>query len=290
MTERLALDLHAQPDDLTCGPTCLHALYRYYGLELPLETVINETPRLDDGGTLAVHLGRHALRRGFRARMYVFNLKLFDPTWFPPVRPATGGPGAGSAAPPPMARLRSMRGVADPAALAAKLRSQRPTRTRPKVRLAIDAYLDYLALGGEVAMEDLTSELLRRYLVRDIPILTGLSATWLYGCAREIEGDPGRLLHDDVRGDPTGHFVILGGYDRAAREVFVEDPLLPDAPSAQVHRRGRSYAVDIDHLVCAILIGIITYDGNLLVVQPPQADPPRTAAPASHPPTAPHCR
>ena len=25
------LEIQAQPDDLTCGPTCLHAVYRYFG-------------------------------------------------------------------------------------------------------------------------------------------------------------------------------------------------------------------------------------------------------------------
>ena len=26
----LGFDIKAQPDDVTCGPTCLHALYEYY--------------------------------------------------------------------------------------------------------------------------------------------------------------------------------------------------------------------------------------------------------------------
>jgi hypothetical protein len=43
----------AQPDDRTCGPTCLHALYGYYGDDLPLERVIAEVGDLVSGGTLA---------------------------------------------------------------------------------------------------------------------------------------------------------------------------------------------------------------------------------------------
>ena len=28
---RLPVDMLAQPDEVTCGPTCLHAIYRYWG-------------------------------------------------------------------------------------------------------------------------------------------------------------------------------------------------------------------------------------------------------------------
>ena len=85
--KRLELDILRQPDNTTCGPTCLHAVYRFYQDELPLEAVIRETPQLEEGGTLAVLLGRHALSRGYRAMIYTYNLQVFDPTWFLP-----GGP------------------------------------------------------------------------------------------------------------------------------------------------------------------------------------------------------
>ena len=34
--KRLVLDMPGQPDDSTCGPTCLHAVYRYHGDDVPL--------------------------------------------------------------------------------------------------------------------------------------------------------------------------------------------------------------------------------------------------------------
>ena len=67
---------------MTCGPTCLQAVYRYFGDDLPLEQVVAETPSLAEGGTLAVLLGCHALRRGYQATIYTFNLDVFDPSWF----------------------------------------------------------------------------------------------------------------------------------------------------------------------------------------------------------------
>ena len=43
-----------QPDDASCGPTCLHAVYRYFGEDVPLGRLRAAIPELPDGGTLAV--------------------------------------------------------------------------------------------------------------------------------------------------------------------------------------------------------------------------------------------
>ena len=65
MINSLGFDIRRQPDAATCGPTCLHALYRYYGDPIGLEDVIAQVPQWQEGGTLAVYLAIHALRRGY---------------------------------------------------------------------------------------------------------------------------------------------------------------------------------------------------------------------------------
>jgi hypothetical protein len=232
--ERLMLDILPQPDETTCGPTCLHAVYRYYGDEIPLPQVIEQTGRLEEGGTLAVLLGCHALKRGYDATIYTFNLQVFDPTWFFP-------------------------GVRD---LPDRLLAQMDAKTDPKLHTATKAYLEFLDRGGKIRMEDLSSSLIRRYLRKSVPILTGLSATYLYRDAREFGPT---WQPDDVRGEPAGHFVVLCGFDDVSREVFVADPFLPN-PLASEHQ----YHVDLDRLKCAILLGIMTYDANLLIIKPRQ--------------------
>ena len=245
METRIDLDILPQPDDSTCGPTCLQAVYGFYGDHLPLETVIEDVPKLEAGGTLAVMLGLHALQRGYAAKIYTLNLQVFDPTWFEP-------------------------GATD---LAERLRLQAKAKTDRKLRAATKAYLHFLALGGRVALEDLDPQLVRKHLVRGVPVLTGLSATYLYHCARET-GDP--LRYDDVEGVPQGHFVVLCGYDRKERTVLVADPLLPNPFAA-----SQRYKVDIERLINAILLGILTYDANLLVIEPRKGARPR---PDGHPP------
>lgn len=228
-TAQLELEILPQPDDTTCGPTCLHAVYRYWGDEAPLEGVVAEVEPLPGGGTFAVTLACHALLRGYLAEIYTYNLQMFDPTWF------GGGVDLGE-----------------------RLKAQLKHKGTRKLQIATDAYLEYLRLGGLVRFEELRPSLIRRFLNRGAPILTGLSATYLYRCAREHEDQ-----YDDIRGEPVGHFVILSGYDRKKREVTVSDPA-HDNPLFRTHR----YSVRMDRLITAIALGVMTYDANLLVLTP----------------------
>lgn len=226
----LELSILAQPDDFTCGPTCLHALYNYYGDHVELDDVIKQVRRLDHGGTLAVLLGIHALQRGYTARLYSYNLEVFDPTWFSLT----------------MGELHRR--------LAARM------EVRPEYKQAIEAYIEFLELGGLFAFEDLTPALIRKYLNRGTPILTGLSSTYLYRAAREWGPNDDS---DDITGDPQGHFVVLCGYNREDKTVLVADPM-ENNPAF----KSQLYAVDIERLRCSILLGILTHDGNLLIVEP----------------------
>ena len=125
--------------------------------------------------------------------------------------------------------------------------------------MASKTYVEFLRLGGKVRMQELTPSLLRRYLKQDIPLLTGLSATYLYREAREI-GSSGTA--DDVKGEPSGHFVVLCGYDKEKRSVLVADPWELNPISSD-----HIYVIDLDRVICSILLGILTYDANLLIVQ-----------------------
>jgi hypothetical protein len=240
MKTEITLDIQAQPDDQTCGPTCLHALYRHWGVhDVSLKQVISEVERLRSGGTIAEFLACDALRRGFAATIYTYHLQMFDPTWF-----ASDG------------------GAHDPDDLRARLGLQlRVRRGNPRLRAGTKACREFLRLGGVLKMQDLTSDLIVRYLVRGIPIITGLSSTFLYREKRTLNYP--RNTPDDVRGFPQGHFVMLVGYDAVKREVLVADPLDENPPFYTA-----KYRLSMDRLMNAILLGILTHDANLLIVQP----------------------
>lgn len=233
MERGLNVDIRAQPDNTTCGPTCLEAIYRYYGDALPLTQVIGEVATLEHGGTLGVLLANHALERGYQATIYTYNLTQFDPTWF--------GPGVD---------------------LPERLRQQRDCKEDPRLVQATEPYLEFLDRGGKLQLEDLTTGLIRRYLKRSVPILTGLSATYLYRERREISATN---VSDDICGEPAGHFVILCGYDPERRAVLVADPLHSNPLGEE---QKHLYWVGINRLLCAVLLGIVTYDANLLIIEP----------------------
>ncbi len=228
--KKLEFELVAQPTEETCGPTCLHGVYGYYGDELPLGQVVAEVRMLDQGGTLDVFLANHALERGYRVTLYSYNLVLFDPTWFD----------------------------LDPPTLASRLRAQARVKPDPKLQLATRGYLRFLELGGDLRFDDLRPALIRRYLQRDIPIMTGLSSTYLYRDMRELPDSS----NDDVRGVPAGHFVVLCGYQQHQRLVRVADPYHRNPLAKELY-----YYVDMQRLIGAIFLGCLTYDANLLILE-----------------------
>jgi hypothetical protein len=235
MSRFLDFEISAQPDEVTCGPTCLQGIYRYFADELPLEQVLEEVRMLDEGGTLDVFLGVHALERGYRATLYTYNLQLFDPTWF----------------------------ALPPAEISERLARQARAKRGRKLQAATRGYRRFLELGGRLRFEDLRPALIRSHLRRGIPIMTGLSATYLYQDMRE---DPSSNTDDDIRGDPSGHFVVVHGYDKETRRVMVADPYRKNPLGDDLY-----YAVDMHRLIGAILLGCLTYDANLLVIQPGRA-------------------
>jgi hypothetical protein len=234
METQLSLKILPQPDEITCGPTCLQAVYRYFGEELPLDQVIREVPMLEGGGTLGVWLACHALRKGYRVTIYTYKMQIFDPTWLEP------------------------KGLD----ITARLIAQLAVKQDPKLHTATAAYLEFFRLGGRLRMADLTPALIRRYLKRQLPIITGLSATFLYRSPREFGP---KCDYDDIRGEPSGHFVVLCGYDRQNREVMIADPLHSNPLGM-----GQNYRSPISRVINAILLGVLTYDGNLIIIEPPQ--------------------
>ena len=228
----LNFDIKAQPDDITCGPTCLHSIYQYYHDEIQLKQVVSEVKSLKSGGTLAVMLGNHALQRGYKAKIYTYNLNVFDPSWF---------------ALPQTKMISNLK------------KQMRYKFRRKKLQVASRAYIKFLEAGGIIQQTELDEHLLKKYLKQSTPILTGLSATYLYGTQREI---PATNKYDSIKGEPVGHFVIINGYEEATNIVYMADPMNPNPLKSQY------YSVTFNRLINSIMLGIVTYDANLLVIEP----------------------
>lgn len=214
---------------MSCGATCLQAIYRHHGDRVSLDEVVRDVEKLEEGGTLGVMLGCHALKRGYKVSLYSYNLQVFDPTW---------------------------RNLA-PSELVQRLARQVAFKHQRKLKIASKAYMEFLRLGGDIRLTELSPKLIRRHLRGNVPVIAGLSSTFLYQTPREYGPSS---EYDDVRGVPGGHFVVLCGYDMESRDVLVADPYQPNPA------KDRYYAVGVNRLICAILLGVLTYDANLLVI------------------------
>ena len=190
---------------------------------------------LAGGGTLAVFLACHALKRGYNATIFTNNLEVFDPTWFE-------------------------NGRSTKTKLASSLREQMAAKNKPNIQIATLGYLEFLANGGEIRFDNLNAALLKKYLNREQPIIAGLSSTFLYQSAREV---PETNEPDDIAGDPCGHFVVLCGYSQRTGNILVADPYQSN-PVAE----GQYYQVSEERIISSVLLGILTHDANLVVIEP----------------------
>ncbi len=230
----LAVPPMVQPDEVSCGPTCLAAVLRFHGLaDASPEEVRRVTPRNPDGGALAPFLGLAAMRLGARARCHPFATRVFDPTW------------------------RKL------SAAECLRRLVQRTEALPEGRLrrVHEAWRTFLEEGGEVALGELRPSELVQALDAGRPLICGLSITWLYQEPRERPEDN---TDDDIHGSPVGHFVVVNGYGGSGQSFFVIDPW----PEPPFDRSDGVYRVSQRRLTQAILLGDATHDAVILEVFP----------------------
>jgi hypothetical protein len=210
-------------------------VYRHWKLEVPVQRLVREVCHLPEGGTFAVYLAQDALRRGFRARIYTCDLQLFDPSWFRP------------GSPPIQEKLKAqmMAGV-----LGERLITQ------------AQAYMDFLDQGGEVVMREPATTLVARLVRRQIPVIAGLSCTWLYRSSRERWAGE-KAIPADIAGTPTGHFVVVHGVDPVKRRLSIADPFLHRPFPGQHY-----YDIPIRRFFNALMLGIVTNDAKLIEIHP----------------------
>ncbi|MDQ8184380.1 hypothetical protein [Pelagicoccus sp. SDUM812002] len=227
---RRELKMQVQPTETSCGPTCLQAVYQHFEDDYPLDHIISDIPENPDGGTYSVMLANHALKRGYQATIYSYNLRVFDPTW---------------------ANLQAIE-------IAPKLAIRREHSTSKRARANLSAYIEFLEKGGMIRFDELDSALLAMLLAAGNPVIAGLNSTHLYRSSRLKKN--GR--DDDVNGDVEGHFVTLFEYDHANKQILVADPYYKNPISDSL-----IYAIDPQRLINSVMLGIVTYDANLLLIE-----------------------
>lgn len=230
----MSIKIHSQPDDISCGATCLHAIYQHYGINLDLNKLIKKIGNIKGGGTLAALLGINALKQGCKSTIYTWNFTVFDCSW----------------------KNLSTRDLQRKLSKHAK-----HTKNRKSLH-TIEASLKFLKLGGEIKFELLDTDFLRSILTPAQPIITGLCSTYLYDCPRETFSNKGIAKYDDIKGELTGHFIIADNIDSKDR-VSISDPF-----GANPLSKDNYYHVSAQKFINAINLAIISHDANMLLISP----------------------
>ena len=133
----LGFVVEQQPDDVTCGPACLHGLYRHYGDDVPLA---------------ARHRGHPHARHGRHARRVPR-----EPRAASAATTRRSSPTTSTCSIPPGSRCRTTRS-------ATRLASQAKVKPWRRLQAATRGYDEFLRSGGKLELRDLEPSLLRRYL------------------------------------------------------------------------------------------------------------------------------
>jgi hypothetical protein len=59
---------------------------------------------------------------------------------------------------------------------------------------------------------------------------------------------------------------VISGYDEEKNLAYLADPMTPNPLS----KGQQVYHVSFSRLINSILLGIVTYDANLLIIEPPK--------------------
>lgn len=237
MSSRCLLDVpsYTQPDDVSCGPTCLSQVLAWHGAQHDIDALAGQLRRNADGGTQGVYLGRLALELGYRVRLYPFGVRIFDPTWW----------------------------ECEDEEIIELLDARAAALSDPGERDTVMAWADYLRAGGYLAFREPSPRVLTRALDLGRPLICGLNATWLYREARTRRHDN---QDDPIGGHAAGHFVVIRGYTGEGRHLHVNDPS-PDAPFSKGTSAGR-YPLSANRLLHALLLGDGTGDAVLVEIWP----------------------
>jgi len=57
--------------------------------------------------------------------------------------------------------------------------------------------------------------------------------------------------------------VVISGFDDDKNCVYIADPMTPNP-----NGKGKVYSVGFSRLINSIMLGIVTYDANLLIIEP----------------------
>lgn len=232
-----ALSHYFQPTNFTCAHASLSMILSHFGRHLTPESLIPEIKAFRDNkgevcGMLTPWVCSWALRNGFSVEMHCSDSELLDLSW---------------------ASL-------DSKAKIERMKLARETRTlaalnQETVRTYFDSYIEFIELGGKLAITPyISSELLDNVLVRG-PILATFAYSALYGVGRTKSVGLRASVPDDLSGTTCTHAAVIYGRNDKG-DYLIADPYR----STQFHVAPR------DAMIAAIAAASYSCESHIALI------------------------
>ena len=237
---RISLPTIEQPES-ECGPAALWMVLRAYGLVISVDEIAAAASSPVKWRDWYYRLGTVALRKGFSATVQTLSTQILDPSWKRLSRAQLKRKLVlGRAFARKKASLPSAQQWRDPYLLVHPLAYELPE---------YDAALEFLAAGGAIAFEPLTTESIKQSLRRREPIIIGFNAPLLHGLPRSTG-----TRSDDLHGSDWEHVAVISGSNR--RRLLIAD-------TTRAYRRQDRYWIEADRLIeanlrqdlCTLMVG-----------------------------------
>jgi hypothetical protein len=172
----------------TCGPSSLQQVLNYYGDPTSLSEILANV-KMFPSGTPPSYLALGAKKLGYKTKLISFDVDYVDPSW----------------------KNASKKEIAE------KLRKRLPTLKDKSAKMRTRGLLTALKGGVDLEIQIPSEKILIGYLKGGIPPIITLSYNVLHNYKRKFNDK-----QDDVKGHPSGHYVVVSGYDD--KNLIITDP------------------------------------------------------------------
>jgi len=189
----------------SCGHSSLLQVLAYYGTNLELKEVVKEISNCEVDelklGASECELGMFAIKRGFKSTVVSLDVRRFDATWF-------------ELSSEELKKKLELRSEFLHKLSPEDIKEGQGTQYLDNVT---KYYSEYLEKEGKVKFLPISKELIKKYIDNKIPVIALVSSQLYFKKARKYNGE-----FDDIKGKPTGHWIVVSGYDE--NNFIITDP------------------------------------------------------------------
>jgi hypothetical protein len=183
---------------MECGPTALVEVMEFFDhKKYDVNEIIEETKNTYRNMDWIFAAGISAIKRGFKVKIITISTEIFDPSW---------------------AELDNKKLIKK-----MKKRINFLSRKRNKDSYIIEwniaplkRAVKFLEEGGELIFCPVTTQLIKYFLRKKVPVIVPVNENVFYGIRRTVNDE-----YDDIRGMAGGHIVVISGFK--GKEFIITD-------------------------------------------------------------------